>query len=45
MRPTVATQLSEFYRRRGEEEDLLLKGIRWGAGWRPRRRPGTHGDL
>ena len=23
----------------------MLKGVRWGAGWRPRRRPRTHGGL
>jgi len=27
------------------KKDLLLKGIRWGAGWCPRRRPQNHGDL
>jgi len=26
------------------KKDLELKGIRWGAGWCPRRRPRTHGD-
>jgi len=28
-----------------KKKELLLKGIRWGAGWCPRRRPRNHGDL